>query len=87
MAVACHYAIKVTIYNCRSSRSRARSTPDLRTRHIIGLLVRTFRDFIHIALCGAGGARTHDRRIMRSTALCIVRTTCTNTTESCHRWP
>ena len=35
---------------------------------------------------GAGGARTHDRRIMRSTAPCIVRTSCTDTTESCHRW-
>ena len=32
---------------------------------------------------GAGGARTHDRRIMRSTAPCIVRTTCTDTTEPC----
>jgi len=34
---------------------------------------------------GAGGARTHDRRIMRSTATCTVRTTCTDTTEPC-RW-
>jgi predicted nucleic acid-binding protein len=36
---------------------------------------------------GAGGARTHDRRIMRSMARRIVRTTCTDTTEPCRRWP
>jgi hypothetical protein len=36
---------------------------------------------------GAGGARTHDRRIMRSMTRCIVRTTCTDTIESCLRWP
>ena len=35
---------------------------------------------------GAGGARTHDRRIMRSTARCIVCATCTDTTESRLRW-
>jgi hypothetical protein len=34
---------------------------------------------------GAGGARTHDRRIMRSTAPRIVRTACTDTTEPCRR--
>src|SRR5689334_5443231 len=33
---------------------------------------------------GAGGARTHDRRIMRSTATCTGRTACTDTTEPCH---
>jgi hypothetical protein len=36
---------------------------------------------------GAGGARTHDRRIMRSTATCIMRASCTATTEPCRRWP
>ena len=38
-------------------------------------------------LCGAGGARTHDRRIMRTTASCTMRTSCTDTTESCLRCP
>src|SRR5580693_7823150 len=36
---------------------------------------------------GAGGARTHDRRIMRTTAQRSRRSTCTDTTEPCHRWP
>src|SRR5580658_5072703 len=36
---------------------------------------------------GAGGARTHDRRIMRTTARRSRRSTCTDTTEPCHRWP
>src|ERR1035438_4187375 len=35
---------------------------------------------------GAGGARTHDRRIMRSTAPCTVRASCTDATEPCRRW-
>jgi hypothetical protein len=35
---------------------------------------------------GAGGARTHDRRIMRSPARRIVRTTCTDATEPCRLW-
>jgi hypothetical protein len=38
-------------------------------------------------VCGAGGARTHDRRIMRTTARRSRRSTCTDTTEPCHRWP
>jgi hypothetical protein len=42
-----------------------------------------FQTFIQVLLSGAGGARTHDRRIMRTTAPCIVRTTCTDTTEPC----
>jgi hypothetical protein len=37
--------------------------PDSSTHHI-GLLAGTFRTFIHMLLRGAGGARTHDRRIM-----------------------
>jgi hypothetical protein len=36
---------------------------------------------------GAGGARTHDRRIMRSMASCIARASRTNTTEPCRRSP
>jgi uncharacterized protein (DUF433 family) len=36
---------------------------------------------------GAGGARTHDRRIMRSPARRCRRSTCTDTTQACHRWP
>src|SRR5579863_1145793 len=35
---------------------------------------------------GAGGARTHDRRIMRNTAPRIVGTTCTDTAGACRRW-
>ena len=33
---------------------------------------------------GAGGARSHDRRIMRTTATCTARTSCTDTTEPRH---
>jgi hypothetical protein len=36
---------------------------------------------------GAGGARTHDRRIMRSMASCIARASCRDTKEPCRRWP
>src|SRR5580658_482594 len=36
---------------------------------------------------GAGGARTHDRRIIRTTARRSRRSTCTDTVEPCHRWP
>ena len=36
---------------------------------------------------GAGGARTHDRRIMRSPARRSERANCTDTTEACRRWP
>jgi hypothetical protein len=32
---------------------------------------------------GAGEARTHDRRIMRSTALCTTRASCTDDTGYC----
>jgi site-specific DNA recombinase len=38
-------------------------------------------------LVGGGWTRTHARRIMRSPAPCIMRTTCTDTTESHRRWP
>src|SRR2546430_14912890 len=54
-------------------------------RHVIGTNVlllfrsaaarvqadRDIRTFIQIRLGGAGGARTHDRRVMRRTASCI----------------
>jgi hypothetical protein len=33
---------------------------------------------------GAGGARTRDRQIMRSTLGCYVRLTCTNVSPGCH---
>jgi len=49
--------------------------PDSSTSPYRGLLIGSFRIFIQFILCGAGGARTHDRRIMRTTAPCIVRTT------------
>jgi hypothetical protein len=39
-----------------------------------------------LRLGGAGGARTHDRRIMRTTASGTVSASCTDTTEPCHRW-
>jgi trehalose/maltose hydrolase-like predicted phosphorylase len=35
----------------------------------------------------AGGARTHDRRIMRTTAQRTIRSSCPDTTGSCPRWP
>ena len=47
----------------------------------------TLGESYQVRLGGAGGARTHDRRIMRTTAPCTVLTTCTDTTEPCHRWP
>jgi hypothetical protein len=34
-------------------------------------------------VCGAGGARTHDRRIMRSTASCNTRASCIDNTDHC----
>jgi len=49
--------------------------------HIVGLLAGTFRTFIHILLRGAGGARTHDRRIMRSMTPCTDRASCTDRTD------
>src|SRR5260370_14827605 len=42
---------------------------------------RDIRTFVHIRLGGAGGARTHDRRIMRSTASCTTRASCTDDTD------
>jgi hypothetical protein len=64
-----------------ASRSKALDSGS-QDRHIIGVLVATFRDFIQMALCGAVGARTHDRRIMRSLARRTGRAACTDFTES-----
>jgi len=44
------------------------------------------RAYPQFRLGGAGGARTHDRRIMRSMVPCTPRASCTDTTESCRRW-
>ena len=62
-------------------RARMKAGPGARSRELVMGKSCQFKPG------GAGGARTHDRRIMRSTALCIVRTTCTDTTEPCRRWP
>jgi hypothetical protein len=63
-------------YNVSSSGPRTlRTCMDPRA----GLMVRR--------IYHAGGARTHDRRIMRGTAPRTVRTTCTDTTEPCHDGP
>jgi hypothetical protein len=70
-------------FNCRKwarlSRTSARCSQPLPAR--------MFRIFIQVRCSGAGGARTHDRRIMRTTARRSPRSTCTDTTEPCHRWP
>jgi len=50
------------------------------SRHIVGLLAVISQTFIQVVLRGAGGARTHDRRIMRSTASCTIRASCTDGT-------
>jgi hypothetical protein len=44
---------------------------------------RDFQTFIPVLLGGTGGARTHDRRIMRSTAPRTERSTCTDDTDHC----
>jgi hypothetical protein len=41
--------------------------------------------FMQLDAGGAGGARTHDRRIMRSLARRSGCAACTDTTEPCHR--
>jgi hypothetical protein len=41
--------------------------------------------FRQLKVCGAGGARTHDRRIMRTTVPCTVRASCTDGTGLSHR--
>jgi hypothetical protein len=56
-------------------------------RYIRPLPTMMFRKFMQIKCSGAGGARTHDRRIMRTTARRSRGSTCTDTTEPCHRWP
>jgi hypothetical protein len=42
-----------------------------------------FKTYVQAKLRGAGGARTHDRWIMRSLASCTERASCTDTTEPC----
>ena len=44
------------------------------------LASRTVSNVIQVTLRWAGGARTHDRRIMRSTASCNMRASCTDST-------
>lgn len=44
---------------------------------------KAFRTFIHVTIRGAGGDRTHDRRIMRSLARRSGRSACTDTAKSC----
>ena len=46
----------------------------------------TLGESYQVRLGGAGGARTHDRRIMRTTARRSGCATCTDTTQPCHRW-
>ena len=47
----------------------------------------TLGESYQVRLGGAGGARTHDRRIMRTTAQYTECPSCTDTAESCRRWP
>jgi hypothetical protein len=42
---------------------------------------RDFQTFIQVLLGGAGRARTHDRRIMRTTAPCTVRDSCADNAD------
>src|SRR6266567_2311230 len=67
----------------------------LMDRHVIGTSVllmfrsaaawvqanQDIRTFVWIRLGGAGGARTHDRRIMRSAASCTEHASCTDGTD------
>ena len=53
------------------------------SRHIVGLLAVISQTFIQVVLRGAGGARTHDRRIVRSTASCNTRTSCIDDRDHC----
>jgi len=58
----------------------ARMSPDVH-RTIPILVSRDFRTLIQVSLRGAGGARTHDRRIMSSPAHCPRSSTCMNIAE------
>ncbi len=72
-----------TIDGSIGSRTLSRAS----TRCSRPLPARRFRTFDQATTGGAGGARTHDRRIMRTTARRSRGSTCTDTTEPCHRWP
>jgi hypothetical protein len=62
-------------------------SPDVPRNRPFGPCRPNVSNFIQLRLRGADGARTHDRRIMRTTARRSRRSTCTDTTEPCHRWP
>jgi hypothetical protein len=66
-----------TIDTSVSSRTLARDVSAMQS----ALASRTFRIFTQVNPGGAGGARTHDRRIMRSTATCTKRANCTDATD------
>jgi hypothetical protein len=62
-------------------RARMKAGPGARSRELV------MGESCQVKPGGAGGARTHDRRIMRSPAWRSWRATCMGTTESCRRWP
>jgi hypothetical protein len=68
-----------TIDTFVGSRTLAREVSAMHS----ALAIRTFRIFIQMDPGGAGGARTHDRRIMRSKAPRTERSTCTDDTDHC----
>jgi hypothetical protein len=51
--------------------------------HVAALAVGTFRTFKPVNPGWAGGTRTHDRRIMRSTAPCATCASCADDTNHC----
>jgi hypothetical protein len=63
----------------RHEHERSSSVPSRSPRG--WLTAAIFRTFSQFRLGGAGGARTHDRRIMRSTASCTMRPSCTDGTR------
>ena len=65
---------------------RAWMFPGCSQNHTVGSCQPSFSN-LYSAFRGAGGARTHDRRIMRSLSGCSGRTTCTDTTEPRRRDP
>jgi mRNA interferase RelE/StbE len=55
--------------------------PGYAQNHTTGPRQPRLSNFYSVLLRGAGGARTHDRRIMRSTAPCTECATCTDGTS------